>query len=459
MTVNQRETATLTVEASGSGTLSYQWYERGIDIFDNNPISGATAVSYNAPTLATGSRTYFCVITNTDETATGVKTASENTSLATVTVNRYSAGSTDITASFRDPGFLSAVRDSIRVYDGPIYASDVEAITYMNVSNKNISDLSGIEHFRDLERLWCDNNKLTDINLSKNPVLNEIHCRRNLLTELDVSGYAALKALYCENNRLKRLDLSKNAALTVIQCDGNQLTELNLPESAAMAIIRCQDNWLTELKIPNNAVSSVYWLNCSNNRMKDPADVAGFPVDLWENVYYTFYPQRPTVTVTGQVRSYNPQRKTTIALYAAGTDNLVASTTIDASPVGSGPVIQKFKLERVPEGVFDLVVGKETHLNCTITGITVGKADLDLTLNPDENISTISLPCGDIDGNGYINSADLSIIILLANYNRSVSSGANPRADLVGAGVVDSYSLSILILPANYNKTHISIAF
>ena len=168
----------------------------------------------------------------------------------------------------------------------------------------------------------------------------------------------------------------------------------------------------------------------------------------------------PARTITGQVFSYNPRRETSIKLYTTGTDNLIASTTIEALSTGSGQTTQKFRLVNVPEGVYDLVVSKETHLNYTITGITVRTADIDLTENPDGKISTILLPCGDINRDGYIDSSDLSIIILPANYDKHVTApGANPLADLTGTGWTDSSSLSIIILPANYDKTHICVAW
>ena len=43
----------------------------------------------------------------------------------------------------------------------PILYSDVKEIKQLNVSNKNISNLSGIEYFTSLNMLNCRLNKLT----------------------------------------------------------------------------------------------------------------------------------------------------------------------------------------------------------------------------------------------------------------------------------------------------------
>jgi len=166
------------------------------------------------------------------------------------------------------------------------------------------------------------------------------------------------------------------------------------------------------------------------------------------------------VRITGQIQSYNPRKVTSITLYEAGKNTVCASATIEAEATGSGQVTQEFSLMGVSEGVYDLVVSKQTHLNYTITGVIVGGDDLDLTENADPNISLITLLCGDINEDGYINSSDLSIVILPANYNKQTTeNGVDPLADLTGSGWVNSSCLSVVILPANYNKTHVVYAY
>ena len=85
---------------------------------------------------------------------------------------------------------------------------------------------------------------------------------------------------------------------------------------------------------------------------------------------------------------------------------------------------------------------------------------MDLTRSIDPKISLITLSCGDINGDGFINSSDLSILILPGNYNKSVTDlGVDSRADLMGTGWVNSSSLSVLILPANYDKANVVYAY
>uniref|UniRef100_UPI00301C19BF S-layer homology domain-containing protein n=1 Tax=Paenibacillus sp. YIM B09110 TaxID=3126102 RepID=UPI00301C19BF len=89
-TVNVGETATLSVVASVSdgGTLSYQWYSNTTNSTSGGTLlSGATSASYNAPTTAAGTKYYYVVVTNTNDSVNGTNTASATSSVVSVTVN------------------------------------------------------------------------------------------------------------------------------------------------------------------------------------------------------------------------------------------------------------------------------------------------------------------------------------------------------------------------------------
>ena len=90
LTVDKLETADLTVtaEAGGDGTLTYQWYEkRGSN--SSEKIQGATECTYSAPTVYAGTRSYYCVITNTVSGAPF--TVTSETASVTVNLNALTA--------------------------------------------------------------------------------------------------------------------------------------------------------------------------------------------------------------------------------------------------------------------------------------------------------------------------------------------------------------------------------
>ncbi|MDO3410550.1 S-layer homology domain-containing protein [Saccharibacillus sp. CPCC 101409] len=87
-TVNVNATANLTVAATASGTLSYQWYSNATNSSTGgSAISGATSATYSAPTGTAGTTYYYVVVTNTDTSQTGNQTANTTSQVAKVTVS------------------------------------------------------------------------------------------------------------------------------------------------------------------------------------------------------------------------------------------------------------------------------------------------------------------------------------------------------------------------------------
>lgn len=149
----------------------------------------------------------------------------------------------------------------------------------------------------------------------------------------------------------------------------------------------------------------------------------------------------------GQVCSYNPQTETVIQLLQNGVEKY--SVTIPAEASGSGQITQAFSIPGVAEGTYDLVVSKAGHLTFTIQGVVMGTEDLDLTTNSNAAISTITLPAGDLNGDGSINTKDRTV--LNRNLNLAGSDIGNALADITGDGLVNSKDRTILT--KNLNKS------
>ena len=219
--------------------------------------------------------------------------------------------------------------------------------------------------------------------------------------------------------------------VTSVSCEEDVNVEMTV-DHATGNVLTVIENWTVILKMPVSLLSK----NVSLSHRKY------FPVST---------PER--ARVAGRILSYNPGEQTTVTLMRGGVE--AYKTKIEAIN-GIGQVNQAFAFDGVEPGTYDLVVTKQAHLTYTLTDVIVGSDDVDLTQNSDQSISMIILPCGDINGDGFINSSDLSILILPSNYNKkSTDAGVNSHADLTGAGWVDSSSLSVIILPANYNKTRV----
>ena len=72
--------------------------------------------------------------------------------------------------------------------DSIISPAEAAKITNLNVLNRSISELTGIEAFVNLDTLDCGLNQLTSLNVSKNTNLRYLHCSGNQLTILNVSN-------------------------------------------------------------------------------------------------------------------------------------------------------------------------------------------------------------------------------------------------------------------------------
>ena len=155
------------------------------------------------------------------------------------------------------------------------------------------------------------------------------------------------------------------------------------------------------------------------------------------------------VAVTGKVKSYNPNNATTIQLMQGGKEQY--KTTI-VKTTGSGQVTQDFSIPAVAAGTYDLVVTKPGHLTYTVTGVVVENDPLDLTTLTGKAYSTITLLCGDINGDGSINEDDVSIIRYANNINKSTADADNKLADINGDGSVNEDDVSIVRYSSHINK-------
>ena len=159
------------------------------------------------------------------------------------------------------------------------------------------------------------------------------------------------------------------------------------------------------------------------------------------------------VSVKGKVASYNGSHDFTVTLYQAGSETMVG-TPLTVSGNGTvGSTKQEFTIPNVAPGTYDLVVTKEAHLTYTVKNVVVETTDLDLTALTGKAYSTITLPCGDINGDGSINEDDVSIIRYANNINKSTAVADNKLADINGDGSVNEDDVSIVRYSSHINKS------
>ena len=159
-------------------------------------------------------------------------------------------------------------------------------------------------------------------------------------------------------------------------------------------------------------------------------------------------------SISGNVKSYNPNKPTIIRLMKDG--EIVCKTSI-VGENGYGQEVQNFSLKGITPGTYDLVISKAAHAKFTIQNLIVEDEDLDLTISGRPESQLITLRCGDINGDGLINDADLTILWRAGNYNKKASEADEPLCDLNGDGLINDADLTILWLAYNYNRGGIII--
>jgi len=168
----------------------------------NLDLSGNTALSFlkcNSNNLVelnvkNGNNTnfiFFNAINNPDLTCIMVDDAAWSTANWTnIDATAYFSENCDVTYiadSNFEQSLISMGYDTAPA-DHQVPTSVINTITTLDISNQNISDLTGIEDFTSLQTLNCSNNNLVNLDLSGLTTLISLDCSSNNLTDLNVKN-------------------------------------------------------------------------------------------------------------------------------------------------------------------------------------------------------------------------------------------------------------------------------
>jgi|GEM_PF-1796316 len=179
------------------------------------------------------------------------------------------AASVKINASnFPDESLRKYVSDEYDTNgDGRLSATEIKAATDMEVSDKGIASLTGIELLTSLTRIYAWGNSITEVDVSKNIALEYLYLDSNALTSIDVSKNTNLQSLNISYNALTKIDLSKNKKLEYLGCSGNALNTLDVTNNSNLTNLSCGSNALTSLDVSQN--KNLSYLECSDNQLSE----------------------------------------------------------------------------------------------------------------------------------------------------------------------------------------------
>jgi len=185
-------------------------------------------------------------------------------------------GSAQQYTSIPDSNFEQALIDlniDSGTIDGQVLTANIINLKTLVLQGKNISDLTGIENFTNLEYLDLGainndpnrNNKISYLNITKNTKLKLLSCNFNNLTSLDLSKNTNLTELHLEGNKLSSINISKNILLTVLNCGSNNLANLDITQNTALKSLYFDRNKLADIDLSNN--TALLYLSCINNQL------------------------------------------------------------------------------------------------------------------------------------------------------------------------------------------------
>jgi len=144
-----------------------------------------------------------------------------------------------------DENFLNALIEKgvDRNGDSSISYKEAEVVIILELMNRKIINMAGIEAFVNLETLKCDHNMFCSLILTNNSALKILWCNYNgALTDINVSKNIALEIFGCSGTAIKSLNVTNNRKLIDLGCCENNLFRLDVSNNTALEhidLVRC----------------------------------------------------------------------------------------------------------------------------------------------------------------------------------------------------------------------------
>jgi len=158
--------------------------------------------------------------------------------------------------------------------DGRVPTALIEVVNILDVSNRSITDLTGIQDFTALQVLNIEDNTIADLdvsgmpnllvleaqnaitsslNASNTPLLEEVNIQESDITTINLSGATALTQLLVFRTNLSELDLSTNNSLvTLVAFEMPNLTNVDVTGAVLLSNLEIYQTPLETLDLSSN---------------------------------------------------------------------------------------------------------------------------------------------------------------------------------------------------------------
>ena len=201
--------------------------------------------------------------------------------------------------NFPDFNFRNIISERYDSHEPDGYLSRYERslVKTMNVFQKNITDMTGVNYFTSLTSLNCGANNYQSIDISDLTKLVNLECYSSGLTSIDLSAQTKLQTVDLGSNRLAALDVSRNTKLTKLLCQFNYIETLDVSMCPDLVTLKCgayyPSRTLTSLDI--TGCSKLEYLDCSSGHLAS-LDVSSCPALTY---LYCHYNDLETLNVSG----------------------------------------------------------------------------------------------------------------------------------------------------------------
>ena len=179
----------------------------------------------------------------------------------------------DQVVTFPDPKLETAIREAIGKPTGDIYQSDLEGLTSLYASERNIVNLAGLEHCTSLTWLELWDNQISDISpLSNLTKLDHLFLGTNHISDLSaLSNLINLYVLLLENNQISDVSpLSNLTNLVFLHLSANQISDISaLSNLTSLSMeLWLESNQISDIS-PLSGLTSLQGLFLGTNQISD----------------------------------------------------------------------------------------------------------------------------------------------------------------------------------------------
>ena len=155
--------------------------------------------------------------------------------------------------------------DLLSLYD--IEKDLLNKIEVMDLSNKEIKELNGVEYLSNLRELNLENNQLKKVNFRYNELLTNLNISNNNLERINLNFNKNLEYLNLSKNNLFKFDTLPISKIKKLDLSNNNISEIKLTNMKDIISLRLKNNKLKEVNLKNNL--KLEELDLSFNKIKE----------------------------------------------------------------------------------------------------------------------------------------------------------------------------------------------